>query len=65
MCYKHLEYLLKIKSEHISILEMRSHISWYIKGIPHHKEVQAQCFKAKTKEEITEILDNYLKKLYN
>ena len=65
MCYKHLEYLLKIKNEHISILEMRSHIAWYIKGIPYHKEIQAQCFKAKTKEEITEILDNYLKKLYN
>ena len=65
MCYQHLDYLLKIKSEHISILEMRSHISWYIKGIPHHKEVQSLCFKAKTKEEITEILDNYLKRLYN
>ena len=65
MCYKHLDYLLKIKSEHISILEMRSHISWYIKGIPHHKEIQSQCFKAKTKEEIIEILDNYLKRLYN
>ena len=63
MCYKHLDYLLKIKSEHIAILEMRSHISWYIKGIPYHKEIQSQCFKAKTKEEITEILDNYLKKL--
>lgn len=65
MCYQHLDYLQKIKNEHISILEMRNHISWYIKGIPHHKEIQTQCFKAKTKEEITEILDNYLKKLYN
>lgn len=65
MCYKHLDYLLKIKSERIAILEMRSHISWYIKGIPYHKEIQSMCFKAKTKEEITEILDNYLKKLYN
>ena len=65
MCYKHLDYLLKIKPERIAILEMRSHISWYIKGIPHHKEIQSLCFKAKTKEEITEILDNYLKKLYN
>ena len=65
MCYKHLDYLLKIKSEHISILEMRSHIAWYIKNIPYHKEVQSECFKAKTKEEIYEILDNYRKKLYN
>ena len=65
MCYKHLDYLLKIKPERIAILEMRSHISWYIKGIPGYKEIQSQCFKAKTKEEITEILDNYKKKLYN
>lgn len=65
MCYKHLDYLLKIKPERIAILEMRSHIAWYIKGIPGYKEVQSACFKAKTKEEITQILDNYLKKLYN
>lgn len=65
MCYKHLDYLLKIKPETIAVLEMRSHIAWYIKSMPNHKEVSALCFKAKTKEEITEILDNYLKKLYN
>lgn len=65
MCYKHLEYLLKNKNERIAVLEMRSHISWYIKGLPHHKEIQNQCFKAKTQEEIKEILDNYSKKLYN
>ena len=65
MCYKHLEYLLKIKPEHVAVLEMRSHIAWYIKGIPYHKEIKSLIFKAKTKEEIKEILDNYLKKLYN
>ena len=65
MCLRHLDNLLKIKCEHIAVLEMRMHISWYIKGMPYHKEVQSQCFKSKTKEEITEILDNYLKKLYN
>lgn len=65
MCYKHLDYLLAIKNERISILEMRSHIAWYIKGMPYHKEIQNKCFQAKTKEEIKEILDNYLKRLYN
>lgn len=65
MCYKHLDYLLKIKPEKVAILEMRSHIAWYIKGIPYHKEVQSACFKAKNKEEIVQILDNYAKKLYN
>ena len=65
MCYKHLDYLLKIKPERIAVLEMRSHIAWYIKGIPGYKEAQSACFKAKTKEEIIQILDNYSKKLYN
>lgn len=65
MCYKHLDYLLKIKPERIAVLEMRSHIAWYIKGLPSYKEVQNQVFKAKTKEEIKQILDNYAKKLYN
>lgn len=65
MCFHHLEYLLKIKKESVAILEMRSHIAWYIKGMPYHKEIKNLIFKAKTKEEITEILDNYRKKLYN
>ena len=65
MCYKHMNYLLKIKNEKVTVLEMRSHIAWYIKGMPYHKEIKNLIFKAQTKEEITEILDNYLKKLYN
>ena len=65
MCYKHLDYLLKIKNEHIAVLEMRSHIAWYVKGMPYQKEIKNQVFKANNKEEIMEILDNYRKKLYN
>ena len=65
MCYKHLDYLRKIKNERIAVLEMRSHIAWYVKGMPYQKEIKNQIFKANTKEEITEILDNYRKKLYN
>lgn len=65
MCHKHLDYLLKIKPERVAILEMRSHIAWYIKGMPYHKDIKNLVFKAQTKEELVEILDNYLKKLYN
>ncbi len=65
MCYHHLDYLLKIKNEKVAVLEMRSHIAWYIKGMPYHKEIKNLIFKAKNKQEIVEILDNYLKKLYN
>ena len=63
MCYHHLDYLLKIKNEKVAVLEMRSHIAWYIKGMPYHKEIKNLIFKAKNKQEIVEILDNYLKKL--
>ena len=65
MCFHHLDYLLKIKSERVAVLEMRSHIAWYIKGMPYHKEIKNLIFKAETKENIVEILDNYRKKLYN
>ena len=65
MCYHHMDYLLKIKNKKTSVLEMRSHIAWYIKGMPYHKEIKNIIFAAQTKEEIKEILDNYRKKLYN
>ena len=64
-CFHHMNYLLKIKNERVVVLEMRSHIAWYIKGMPYHKDIKNLIFKAQNKEEITEILDNYLKKLYN
>jgi nifR3 family TIM-barrel protein len=65
MCYKHIDYLMKIKPEKVVVLEMRSHVAWYIKGMPYHKEVKNLIFKASSKKDIVEILDNYLKKLYN
>ena len=65
MCLRHMDNLLKVKDEKRAVLEMRSHIAWYLKPLPYHKEVQLNCFKAKTVQEIKEILDNYGKKLYN
>jgi len=65
MCLRHMDNLVKQKDEKRAVLEMRSHIAWYLKPIPYHKEVQLSCFKAKSVEEIKEILDNYRKKLYN
>ena len=65
MCLKHMDYLLKIKNEKVAILEMRSHISWYLKGLPNNIEVKKEIFGAQTKEEVVKILNNYLKKLNN
>ena len=63
MCFKYLDYLLMFKSEKTSVLEMRSHISWYLKGIEGSQEVKERCFKATTKDEIVMILNDYLEKL--
>ncbi len=63
MCLKHLDYLLKIKNDKIAVLEMRSHISWYLKGMPNNILVKEQIFKAKTVDEIKKILNFYLKNL--
>ena len=63
MCFHHMEYLSKIKCEKVTVLEMRSHIAWYLKGIPGNIEIKNACFKATKIEELTEILNNYLNKL--
>ena len=65
MCFHHLNYLLKLKDEKVSVLEMRGHIAWYIKGLPNSTVVKNECFKAKTKEELEKVLNNYLKELKN
>jgi len=65
MCLHHLDYLLNLKPERVAVLEMRSHIAWYIKGLPNCIQTKNECFKATTKEEIKKILDSYLKQLKN
>ena len=63
MCFHHLDYLMKVKSEKVAVMEMRSHIAWYIKGMPDCISIKNEIFRAKTYEEIRVILKNYLNKL--
>lgn len=65
MCLKHLDYLLKFKCEKVAVLEMRSHISWYLKGMAGIMEVKNEIFKTKSAEEVKKILYNYLKNMKN
>lgn len=59
MCRKHLNYLLELKSEKISVLEMRSHISWYIKGLPKSTEIKKELFTISDAKGIMNLLDRY------
>ena len=65
MCFHHMEYLSRLKCEKVTVLEMRSHIAWYLKGLPGSIDAKNQCFKATTIEELKEILNNYFNKLEN
>lgn len=63
MIKKHLNYLLETKKENIAVKEMRTHISYYLKGMPKSSEVKEKVFKVTTKDELFSILDDYLQKL--
>lgn len=59
MCIKHMNYLLEFKQEKTAILEMRSHIAWYLKGLEGSNEVKRKIFTSTTKEEVLSILSNF------
>ena len=60
MIKKHLNYLLKTKPEKVAVPEMRTHAAHYLKGLPKAAEIKNKIFKASTKEEFIQILDDYL-----
>ncbi|NMA51038.1 MAG: tRNA dihydrouridine synthase DusB [Mollicutes bacterium] len=57
----HLEKLVKEKGEKIAILEIRTHFLHYLKGIPNNAIVKNLICKAKSKDEIFQILEDYYK----
>ena len=62
MCIKHMDYLLEFKPEKTAILEMRSHIAWYLKGLEGSNDVKRKIFTSTTKEEVLSILNEFKNK---
>ena len=56
MILKHLNNLKLSKNEKSALLEIRSHIAWYLKGIPNTSEIKNSIFKSKTIKEVEEIV---------
>ena len=65
MLKRHAELLIKTKSEKVAMLEMRTHAAYYIKGLPNSTDMKNKIFQMKTKEELFELLDEYMKSLEN
>lgn len=52
--------LVELKDEHLAMLEMRSHVGWYLKGMPGSAKVKDMCNKQKDFNEVLRILKEYL-----
>ncbi|MDD3341501.1 MAG: tRNA dihydrouridine synthase DusB [Bacilli bacterium] len=63
MMRKHFLYLLEQKEEKIAVLEMRTHIAWYVKGMTFGKEIKQKIFQIKEKQSLLELLDLYERKI--
>ena len=61
MIKRHLDLLVNTKPMKVAMLEIRSHAAWYLKGLNGSKELKQEIFKTNTKEELINLLDNYLK----
>lgn len=58
---KHYNYLEKLKSEKLAILEMRTHFSYYLKGLKDTKEIKQKINQMNSKEDFINILNEYFK----
>ena len=59
MCLKHLDYLSKIKPEKLACLEIRNHVSWYLKGIKNANDVKVNIFKMTKLCDIINLLNKF------
>lgn len=59
MCLKHIEYLSKIKCEKLVCLEIRNHVSWYLKGLKNSNIIKEKIFKATKVCDIINLLNEF------
>ena len=63
MLKKHAELLIKNKNEKVAMLQIRTHAAYYIKGLPNSSNIKENIFKTKTKDELFNLLNDYIKSL--
>ena len=64
MIKKHTELLFERKPEKVAISKMRLHAAYYLKGLYRSVEIKPKIFKTTTKEELYELIEDYLKILH-
>ena len=51
--------IIDLKCEKVALLEMRSHMAWYIKGLDGATHVKRMVTTVKTREEMMDIINRY------
>ena len=59
---KHMDMLADYKGDVIGIREMRKHLGWYIKGLPHSAEMRVKINATSGRENMRDVL-NYMREL--
>lgn len=60
MIKKHAELLSEIRPEKVAMHKMRTHAAYYLKGQYRSVEIKPKLFKMNTKEELFDLLDEYV-----
>ena len=55
----HMDHLIELKGERVAMMEMRSHMSWYIKGLPGATTVKREIVQMDTRAGMVQLLDKY------
>jgi len=58
-----IEELVKDKNEVVGVLEMRTQLMYYLKGMPNTKNLKLAICKASSKDELIKIIDEYEKEV--
>ena len=61
MIKRHTELLFERKPEKVAISRMRLHAAYYLKGLYRSVEIKPKIFKTNTKEELYDLVENYMK----
>lgn len=57
---RHFDLLVETKGEVVAVYEMRKHAAWYIKGLHGAARMREEINRARSRQEITRVLINYL-----
>ncbi len=58
-----IEELIKEKGEKLGVLELRTHLMYFFKGLPNTKNIKNNICSAKTKEELLNLIKDYQKSI--